>query len=84
MAYLLTKPQGVASLIVSGGPASFIQFTAESYRLLDLMPPEFGATVRRHEAEGTCDHPDYLAATNAFCERYVLPRHPQPPLSKSR
>jgi len=78
MAYLLTKPQGVASLIVSGGPASFIQFTAESYRLLDLMPPEFGATVRRHEAEGTCDHPDYLAATNAFCERYVLPRHPQP------
>ena len=78
MSYTLTKPAGIASLTLSGAPPSRPQFAAESNRLLEQLPPEVGATIRKHEAEGTCDDPEYIEAVGRFYDHYVAARHPQP------
>jgi len=78
MEYMLTQPQGIASLTIASSPASMIQWVAEANRLRHLLPPEIEATLDQHEAAGTTDHPDYIAATQAFYDRHVCRVVPNP------
>ncbi|MDX2139564.1 MAG: proline iminopeptidase-family hydrolase [Chloroflexota bacterium] len=78
MEYMLTQPEGIASLTIASSPASMIQWVAEANRLRHLLPPEIEATLDQHEAAGTTDHPDYIAATQAFYDRHVCRVVPNP------
>lgn len=78
MEYMLTQPKGVASLTIASSPASMIQWAAEANRLRTKLPAETQAVLGKHEAENTTDHPDYIAATQAFYDRHVC-RVPYPP-----
>jgi proline-specific peptidase len=78
MEYMLTQPQGVVSLTIASSPASMIQWSAEAMRLRSQLPPDIQATLDKHEAEGTTNHPDYVKATRAFYDRHVC-RIPYPP-----
>jgi proline-specific peptidase len=83
MEYMLTQPNGIASLTIASSPASMIQWVAEANRLRKLLPVDIQAALDRHEAADTTSHPDYIAATQAFYDRYVC-RVPYPPyVSKS-
>lgn len=83
MSYLLTRPAGVASLTIASAPASTSQLWDEANRLLGKLSPDLAATVRKHEAHGTIDDPEYVAAANVFYDRYLSRRHPNSELSQS-
>lgn len=77
MEYMLTQPQGIASLTIASSPASMIQWVSEANRLREALPPEVNATLTRHEAAGTTTDPAYLAAMQVFYDRHVC-RVPYP------
>ncbi len=76
--YVLSKPKGLASLILASSMASMRQWVAEANRLREELPPEIQQTLLRHEQAGTTDDPAYLEATRVFYERHVCRLLPWP------
>jgi L-proline amide hydrolase len=77
MEYALTKPSGLASLVLSSSPASIPVWEAETGRLRSELPADVRAVLDEHEAAGTADSPEYQAAQTVFYERHVC-RVPYP------
>lgn len=82
MEYMITQPQGIASLTIASSPASMIQWVAEANRLRKQLPLDVQAALDKHEAENTTDHPDYIAATQVFYDKHVCRAIPNPPYVK--
>lgn len=78
MEYMLTRPEGVASLVLASSPVSMPQWVAEADRLREQLPPEVQATLVRHETAGTTDDPEYKAAAKVFNARHVCRLDPLP------
>ena len=78
MEYALTQPTGVASLTVASSPASMIQWVAEANKLREQLPPDIQAALLKHEAAGTFDDPEYVAAMDEFYARHVCRVVPNP------
>jgi proline-specific peptidase len=76
--YALTKPDGLASLILSSSPPSIPVWAEEAGRLRDQLPPETRAVLDEHEAAGTLDSPEYQEATMEFYARHVCRLDPWP------
>jgi proline iminopeptidase len=76
--YMLTRPVGVESLILSSPALSIPSWIADTDSLLRLMPPEVQEVVRVHEEAGTTDSPEYMEATMEFYGRHLARRHPWP------
>lgn len=64
--YMMSKPSGVVSLILSSAPASSRQFLDEIARLRATLPEELQATLRHYEAAGDYHNPEYERAVLAF------------------
>jgi proline-specific peptidase len=71
MEYALTKPSGLASLVISSSPASIPLWAEETGRLRRELPEDVRRTLDEHEAAGTTDSPEYEAATMVFYKRHV-------------
>jgi L-proline amide hydrolase len=71
MAYGITQPEGLASLIVESSPASVPFWLEELERLRAALPPDVEATLRRHEEAGTTESEEYQATMMAFYDRHV-------------
>jgi L-proline amide hydrolase len=69
--HAITRPPGLRSVVLSNTAASFGGFAVEANALRAYLPPEVEATLRRHEAAGTTDDPEYAAARDVFYHRYV-------------
>ena len=80
MEYALTKPEGLASLILSSSPASIPQWIAEANRLRKDLPREVEEILRHHEEAGTTTDTAYEEAMQVFYQRHVcrLVPHPEP------
>ncbi len=78
MEYMIRQPKGVASVTIASSPASMIQWVAEANKLRDQLPPDVQATLLKHEADGTTDHPDYQTAMQVFYDRHVCRIVPNP------
>jgi proline-specific peptidase len=78
MEYALTKPAGLASIIVADSPASMVLWVSEANRLRAELPPEVERTLRAHEAAGTTSDPAYVAAMDVFYARHVCRLDPMP------
>jgi L-proline amide hydrolase len=78
MEYALTQPPGLASLVLASAPASIPQWVEETARLRSLLPQDVQETLRRHEAAGTTDDPEYVDACRVFYERHVCRALPWP------
>ena len=76
--YALTQPGGLRSLVLADTAASFPDFVAEANALRASLPPEVEATLRRHEAAGTTDDPEYADACQVFYRRHVCRLDPWP------
>lgn len=76
--YLLTRPAGVAGLILANSLSSEPLWTAEANRLRGELPGDVQTTLARHEADGTTDDPAYQAASMAFYLAHVLRVDPWP------
>jgi proline-specific peptidase len=76
--YMLSRPSGIVSLVLASTSASIPQFVAEVEVLKAQLPPEMYATMRRCEAAGDYDNPDYLAAVDLFYHRHLCRLDPWP------
>lgn len=82
--YALWQPAGLASLILADSLASAAQWEEETGRLLQELPEEVQATLKKHEDAGTTGDPAYEEAMMVFYRRHVCRLDPWPePLMKS-
>ncbi|MBT1677870.1 proline iminopeptidase-family hydrolase [Curtobacterium flaccumfaciens pv. flaccumfaciens] len=73
------QPAGLRSLAICNSPASMELWVEGAAELRAQLPAEVQDTLTRHEAAGTVEDPEYLAATQVFYERHVcrvVPSHP--------
>ncbi len=78
--YLLTRqPTGVESLILAGPALSMPRWLEDTTKLVESLPPEIQATLKRHERAGTTDSAEYQEAEMEFNRRHLCRLDPWPP-----
>jgi L-proline amide hydrolase len=78
MAYAITRPAGLVSLLVESSPASMPFASTEMDRLRAGLPPAVEDVLRRHEAAGTTDSEEYQNAETVFYDRHLCRVRPYP------
>jgi L-proline amide hydrolase len=78
MEYALTQPEGLESLIICDSPSSMELWVSEANRLREALPADVQRTLLEHEAAGTTQSPEYLAACDVFYDRHVCRVRPYP------
>jgi proline iminopeptidase len=82
--YCLAYPEHVKTYVIANGSGSVPQTIREMNRLRESLGAETVAMMLRHEAEGTIDHPEYLAAVTILYHRHVCRADPWPlPVKRS-
>lgn len=76
--HAIRRPAGLKALVIANSPASMALWVAGAAELRAALPADVRAALDRHEAAGTTDHPDYLAATRVFYDRHVCRVSPWP------
>jgi L-proline amide hydrolase len=77
--HAILQPEGLRSLVISNSPASMALWSSEAKILRGQLPPEVEAALDRHEADGTTDDPEYLAAAQVYYDEHVCRVVPNPP-----
>jgi len=78
LAYAVTRPAGLVSLLVESSPASVPFWLKELDRLRADLPAGVDETLRRHEAAGTTDSAEYNETLTVFYDRHVCRVRPYP------
>ena len=74
----LTHPAGLASISILNSPASMELWVRGAESLRRRLPAEVREALESHEAAGTIEDPEYLAAVDVFYARHLC-RLPEPP-----
>lgn len=69
--YALAYPESCATLMLVGGAASIPHLLGELERLRSALGPETVEMMKRHEAEGTLEHPEYRGALDILYYRHL-------------
>ncbi|APO79267.1 proline iminopeptidase 2 (plasmid) [Rhizobium etli 8C-3] len=69
--YALAYPQNLQTLILEDTVADMPHLITELERLRAALGPETVAMMQKHEAQGSYDHPEYLAAITILNYRHV-------------
>ena len=69
--YALAHPQALKTVVLADTNADMPHLITELERLRAALGPETVAMMQSHEAEGTIDHPEYLAAITILDHRHV-------------
>ncbi|WP_251008536.1 proline iminopeptidase-family hydrolase [Curtobacterium sp. ISL-83] len=72
------QPVGLRSLAICNSPASMQLWVEGAAELRAELPADVQDALTRHEADGTVQDPEYLAATEVFYERHVCRVVPMP------
>jgi L-proline amide hydrolase len=75
----IRQPAGLKALVISNSPASMALWASEAKVLRAELDPEVEAALDRHEADGTTDDPEYLAAQQVYYDLHVCRVIPNPP-----
>jgi proline-specific peptidase len=78
MAYAITRPAGLVSLVVESSPASVPFWLTELAKLRAELPPEIDEVLRKHEDAGTTDSEEYQTAMLVFYDRHLCRVRPWP------
>ena len=82
--YMLGAPSGVVSLTLASTSASIPQFVCEAGKLISKLPREMAETMRRLEAEGDFENPEFEAGMMEFYKRHLCRLDPWPdPIMRS-
>ena len=82
--YMLGAPSGVVSLTLASTSASIPQFVHEAGTLISELPREMAETMRRLEAEGDFENPEFEAGMMEFYKRHLCRLDPWPdPIMRS-
>jgi proline iminopeptidase len=69
--YALTQPKGVVSLTFSDPLCSVSEFMRDAQTYLSELPPATLATIKRHEASGYTECPEYAGAVLEYYKLHV-------------
>jgi proline iminopeptidase len=69
--YALAYPQNLKTLILENTVADMPHLIAELERLRSALGSETVGMMQKHEAQGTLDHPEYMAAITILNYRHV-------------
>jgi L-proline amide hydrolase len=78
MAYAITQPAGLVSLIVQSSPASVPFWLTEIAKLRADLPADVEAVLRRHETAGSTESDEYQSTMMVFYDRHVCRVRPWP------
>ena len=82
--YMLGAPSGVVSLTLASTSASIPQFVYEAGTLISELPREMAETMRRLEAKGDFENPEFEAGMMEFYKRHLCRLDPWPdPIMRS-
>ena len=82
--YMLGAPSGVVSLTLASTSASIPQFVHEAGTLISELPREMAETMRRLEAKGDFENPEFEAGMMEFYKRHLCRLDPWPdPIMRS-
>lgn len=73
------RPSGLQSLGILNSPASMQLWIAGAAELRALLPDGMDEKMRRFEADGNTDNPEYLLYVDEFYRRHVCQVDPTPP-----
>ncbi|MEH2311104.1 MAG: proline iminopeptidase-family hydrolase [Nostoc sp.] len=76
--HALSQPTGLVSLVLSSTPSNIRQFVTEAYNLMNELPMEVQEVIRKHEADGTTQNPEYKQAMEAFNHSFLCRVDPWP------
>jgi proline-specific peptidase len=76
--YMLTKPNGVKSLILANSAASTQRWIDEANLLRAKLPEEIQQILQEHEGAATLDDPAYVSATETYYRRHLCRLFPWP------
>jgi len=76
--YLLTKPEGVASVILAGPLISSIRWIEDQKALLAAFPDSIQRAIERNEAAGTTNSDEYHTAIAEYYARHLCRLDPWP------
>ena len=76
--HALSQATGLASLILASTPASIQQFVTEAYNLMNDLPADVQEIIRKHEAAGTTQDPEYKQAILFFNHCFLCRLNPWP------
>jgi proline iminopeptidase len=79
MEYLLTKPEGVKSVIFASPVMSTRRWSEDAQRLIAAMPQEYQRSIEENERAGTTDSDEYQQATMEYYRRYLSRSEPWSP-----
>lgn len=77
--HAIRRPPGLRSLTISNSPASMELWVFEAAKLRAELPDDVREALDRHEAAGTTEDPEYLAASQVYYDRHVCRVVPNPP-----
>ena len=77
--HAIGQPAGLRGLVLSNSPASMDLWASEAKILRGQLPRDVEAALDRHEAAGTLNDPEYLAATKVYYDEHVCRVVPNPP-----
>lgn len=72
------RPANVASLQICNSPAAMDLWSQAAAALREELPAEVREALERHEADGSYDDPEYLAASHEYDRRHVVRMDPTP------
>ncbi|GGE23193.1 amino acid amidase [Aureimonas endophytica] len=76
--HAVRRPQGLKALILANSLAAMDLWVAGAAELRAQLPAEVQDALDRHEAAGTTQDPEYLAASRVFYDRHVCRVTPWP------
>ncbi len=76
--YALRYPEHLQTVTLYSGAASTVQCYDGMQRLLHELPAETVATMKRYEATGDYENPEYLAAVQILLDRHLCRLDPWP------
>jgi L-proline amide hydrolase len=77
--HAIRQPEGLRALVISNSPASMALWSSEAKKLRALLGREVEEALDRHEAAGTINDPEYLAAQQVYYDEHVCRVVPNPP-----
>lgn len=69
--HAIRQPAGLVSVVLSNTAAGFSEFADGAGQLRAGLPADVEATLRRHEAAGSTDNPEYAAACQVYYGRHL-------------
>jgi len=76
--HAVRRPAGLRHLVIANSPASMPLWLEAAAGLRAQLPADVREALDTHEAAGTIDSPEYLAATQEFYARHVCRIQPMP------